>query len=145
MTEAKLTQVTSTATKHANKSLLSWLGGLFPYFSLGVEGWLWIGWVVSFGGFDCFLLLEVVGARNKLGSTLLTLVLTSLKPNPQFVCGLGCTLFHPVQVLLSHFLAHHNSLKTRSQVANLLFKLGVPFASTEKHTLERATHFTRRG
>jgi hypothetical protein len=33
-------------------------------------------------GIDCFLLLMVVGARNKLGSTLPTLVLTSLKHNP---------------------------------------------------------------
>jgi hypothetical protein len=36
---------------------------------------------VRFGGFDCFLLLVVVGARNELGSTLLILILTSLKPN----------------------------------------------------------------
>jgi hypothetical protein len=34
-TEAKLIQVTSTVTKHANKSFLSWLGGFFPYLSLG--------------------------------------------------------------------------------------------------------------
>jgi hypothetical protein len=76
-TEAKLIQVTSMATKHANKNFLSWLGSFFPHFSLGVERWLWIGWVVSFGGFDCFL--------------------------------------------LNHFLAHHSSLKMRSQVGNLLF------------------------
>jgi hypothetical protein len=81
VTEAKLFQVTCMATKHANKTFLSWLGGFFPYFSLGVEGWLWIGWVFRFGGFDCFLLLVVVGARNKFGSTHLTYVLTSLKPN----------------------------------------------------------------
>jgi hypothetical protein len=49
--------------------------------SLGFEGWFWIGWVVSFGGFECFLLFVVVEARNKLGSTLLILVLTSLKIN----------------------------------------------------------------
>jgi hypothetical protein len=84
-TEAKLNQVTSTATKHTNKSFLSRLGGFFPHFSLRVEGWLCIGWVVSFGGFDCFLHLVVVGARNNLGSILLTLVLTSLKPNTRFV------------------------------------------------------------
>jgi hypothetical protein len=47
---------------------------------------------MSFGGVECFLLFVVVGARNQLGSTLLTLVLTSLKANIQFVCGLGCTL-----------------------------------------------------
>jgi hypothetical protein len=79
--KAELIQVTSTATKHANKSFLSWLGGFFPYLSLGVERWLWIGWEVSFGGFECLLLFLVVGARNKLGGTLLTLVLTSLKTN----------------------------------------------------------------
>jgi hypothetical protein len=79
-----------------------------------------IGWVVSFGGFDCFLLLVVVGARNKFGSTLYTFVLTSLKPNTQFVYGLGCTLLHTVQVILNHFLAHNSSLKMRSQAGNLL-------------------------
>jgi hypothetical protein len=45
--EAKLIQVARMATKHANKSFLSWLGGFFPYLSLWVEGWLWIGWVVG--------------------------------------------------------------------------------------------------
>jgi hypothetical protein len=73
--------MTSTATKHSNKSFLSWLGGFFPHLSLGVEGWLWTGWVVSFGGFDCFLLFVVVGGRNKLRSSLLTLALTPLKAN----------------------------------------------------------------
>jgi hypothetical protein len=81
VTEAKLTQVTSTATKHANKSFLSWLEVFFPHLSLGVKGWLWTRWVVSFGGLDCFLLFVVVGGRNKLGSSLLTLVLTPLKAN----------------------------------------------------------------
>jgi hypothetical protein len=46
-TEAELIQVTSTATKYANKSFLPWPGAFFPYLSLGVERWLWIGWVVS--------------------------------------------------------------------------------------------------
>jgi hypothetical protein len=78
--EAELIQVTSTATKHANRFFLSLLGGFFLT-SLGFEGWFWIGWVVSFGGFECFLLFVVVEARNKLGSTLLILVLTSLKIN----------------------------------------------------------------
>jgi hypothetical protein len=45
----KLIQVTSIATKHANKSFLSRLENFFPHFSLLVEGWLWVGWVVSFG------------------------------------------------------------------------------------------------
>jgi hypothetical protein len=120
-TEAEMIQVTSTATELANKSFLSWFEGFFPYLSLGVERWLWIGWVVNFGGFDFFLLFEVVGARNKVGSNLLTLVLTSLKTSTQFVCGLGCTLFHTVQVILNHLLAHHNSLKMRSQIGNPLF------------------------
>jgi hypothetical protein len=120
MIEAALIQLTSMATKHANKSFLSWLG-VFSYLSLGFERCLWIGWVVSFGGFECFLLFVVVGARNKLGSTLLTLVLTSLKANTQFVCGLCCTLFHTVQVILNYLHAHHISLKTRSQIGNLLF------------------------
>jgi hypothetical protein len=34
-TKEKLIQVTSTAIKYANKSFLSWLGGFFPYLSLG--------------------------------------------------------------------------------------------------------------
>jgi hypothetical protein len=141
--EAELIQVTSTATKQANKSFLSWLGGFFSYLSLGFERRLWIGWVLSFGGFECFLLFVVVGARNKLGSTLLTLVLTSLKANTQFVCVLGCTLFHTVQVILNHLLAHHNYLKTRSQIDNLLFLLGVLFSSMEKLTLKSTTNLTR--
>jgi hypothetical protein len=109
------------ATKYANKSFLSWLGGFFTYLSLGFERWLSIGWVVSFGGFECFLFFVVVGTRNKIGSTLLTLVLTSLKANTQFVCRLSCTLFQMVQVMLNHLLAHHSSLKMRSQIGNLLF------------------------
>jgi hypothetical protein len=80
--KAKLIQVTSTTTKHTNKSFLSRLGGFFPHFSLGIEGRLWVGWVVSFSGFDCFLLLVVGGIGNKLGSTLLTLIPTPLKTTP---------------------------------------------------------------
>jgi hypothetical protein len=92
----------------------------FSHFPFGVEGRLWIGWVESFGGFDCFLLLVLVGARNKLRSSLLTLVLTPLKANIQFVCGFGCTLLNPTQIILNHLLAHNSSLKKRSQVRNLL-------------------------
>jgi hypothetical protein len=44
VTEAELFQVTSTATKHVNKGFISWLGGLFPYLSPGIERWFWIGW-----------------------------------------------------------------------------------------------------
>jgi hypothetical protein len=137
--------VTSTATKHANKSFLSQLGGFFPYFFLWVEGWLWVGWVVRFGGFDCCFLFVEGGARNKLGSTLLTLILTPLKPNTQSICGLGCTLLNPTQVLLNHFLAQNGFLKTYSQIGNLLLKLGVLYGSMKKLTLERDTCFTRRG
>jgi hypothetical protein len=79
--EAKLIQVTSTVTKHVNKSFLSQIESFFPHFTLQAEEWLSIGWVVSFGGFDCFLLFVIVGARNELESTLLTLVLTPLKLN----------------------------------------------------------------
>jgi hypothetical protein len=81
VTEAKLIQVTSTATKHANKIFLSGLRNFFPHFSLRVERWLWIGWVVGFDWFESFLFFVVVEDRNKLRSTLLTLFLTSLKPN----------------------------------------------------------------
>jgi hypothetical protein len=93
--------VTSTAIKYANKSFLSRLGGIFPHFSLGVEGWLWTGWIVTFGGFDGFLLLMVVGARNTLESTHPILVITSLKPNTQFVCGFDCTLLNLTQIILN--------------------------------------------
>jgi hypothetical protein len=85
---------------------------------------------MSFGRFECFLLFAVVGARNKLGSTLLIIVLTSLKANAQFVCGFGCTLLNLTQVILNHFLTQLGSLKTCRQVSNLLFQLGVLFSST---------------
>jgi hypothetical protein len=142
-TEAKLIQVPSTATKHANKSFLSWLGGFFPYLSLGVERWLWIGWLVSFGGFECFLLFVVVGARKKLGSTLLTHVFTSQKANAQFICRLGCILFHTVQVILNHLLTQLSSLKTCRQIRNILLQLRVFFDSMQKLTLKSTTNFTR--
>jgi hypothetical protein len=88
---AKLIQVTSMATKHVNKGFLFRLENFFPRFSLGVEGLFWTRCVVSFGVFDYFLLFVVVECRNKLGSSLLTLVLTPLKANARFVCGFGCT------------------------------------------------------
>jgi hypothetical protein len=127
--EVELIQVTSTATKHANESFLSRLGGFFPFLCLGIERCLWIRWVVSFGGFECFLLFVVVGAWNILGSTLLTIVLTSLKANTQLVGGLGCTLFHMVQIILNHILTYHSSLKMRIQIGNLMFYLSVLFGS----------------
>jgi hypothetical protein len=94
---------------------------------------------VSFGGFDCFLLFVVGGAGNELGSTFLALILTHLKTNTQFVCGFGCTLLNPTQIVLNHLLTQNGLLKTCSQIGNLLLKLGVLFSSMEKLTLERAT------
>jgi hypothetical protein len=143
--EGKLIQVTSTATKYANKSFLSWLWGFFPYFSLWVEGWLWVGWVVSFSEFDCCFLFVVGGDENELGSTLLILILTPLKTNTQSVCGFGCTLLNPAQILLNHFLAQNGFLKTRSQISDLLLKLGVLLGIMKKLTLEGDTCFTWRG
>jgi hypothetical protein len=99
---------------------------------------------VSFGGFDCCFLFVVGEAGNELGSTLLTLILTSLKPNTQSVCGLGCTLLNSAQILLKHFLAQDNFLMMCSQMCDLLLKLGVLFGIMEKLTLERDTRFTRR-
>jgi hypothetical protein len=133
------------ATKHANKGFLFRLGDFFPHFSLRVKGRLWVGWVVSFGGFDWFLLLVGGGARNELGSTLLTLILTPLKTNTQFVCRFGCTLLNPTRIILNHLLTQNGLLKTCSQIGNLLLKLGVLFGSKEKLTLERVTQFARRG
>jgi hypothetical protein len=143
--EVKLIQVTGTATKHAHKRFLSRLGGFFPDFSLRVEGRLWDGWVVSFGGFDCFLLLIVGGVGNELVSTLLTLILTPLKTNTQLVCGFGCTLLNPTRVILNHLLTQSSFMKMCSQIGNLLLKLGVLFGSMEKLTLERTTLFSWRG
>jgi hypothetical protein len=137
--------VTGTATKHAHKSFLSWLGGFFPHFSFRVEGRLWIAWVVGFGWFECFLFFVVVGARNKLRSTSLTLVPTSLKTNTQFVCGFCGTLLNSTQIVLDHFLAQISFLKTCSQIGNLLLKLSVLFGCMEKLILERATHITQGG
>jgi hypothetical protein len=99
------------ATKHANISFIS---------RLRVKGWLWTGWIMSFGGFDYFLLFVVVEGKNKLRSSLLTLVFTPLKANAQFIYGFGCTLLNPTLVILNHFLTHNSSLKTRSQICNLL-------------------------
>jgi hypothetical protein len=44
--------------------------------------------------------LVVGGAGNKLRRTLLTLILTSLKPNTQFVCEFSCTLLKLTQIIL---------------------------------------------
>jgi hypothetical protein len=89
---------------------------------------------MGFGWFECFLFFMVARARNKLRSTFLTILLTSLKPNTQSVCALGWTLLNPTQVLLNYFLAQNGFLKMRSQIGNLLLKLGVLFGSMEKLT-----------
>jgi hypothetical protein len=100
---------------------------------------------MGFDWFECFLFFMVAGASNKLRSTLFTFLLTSLKPNIQSVCGFGCTLLNPAQILLNHFLTQSSFLNTCSQIGNLLLKLDVLFGSMEKLTLERETCFTRRG
>jgi hypothetical protein len=82
--------------------------------------------------------------RNKLRITLLILFLTSLKLNPQSVCGFGCTLLNLAQILLNHFLAQNDFLKMRSQISDLPLKLDVLFDSLEKLTIERDTCFTWR-
>jgi hypothetical protein len=87
----------------------------------------------------------VGGARNELGRTLLTFILTPLETNTKFLCGFGCTLLNPTQIVLSQFLADHSTLKVRSQISNLLLWLGVPFGCMENHTLERATRIAQRG
>jgi hypothetical protein len=104
-----------------------------------------IGSVVSFDGFDCFILLMVGGAKNELGSTLLTLILTPLKTSTQLVCGFGYTILNPTQILLNHLLTQNSFLKMCSQIGNLLLKLSVLFSSMEKLTLERITQFTWMG
>jgi hypothetical protein len=81
----------------------------------------------------------LVGARNELRSTLLTLILTSFKPNTQFVCGFVCTVLNPAQIILDHFLTLNGFLKMCTQIGNLLLKFGVLFCSMEKLTLERDT------
>jgi hypothetical protein len=98
-----------------------------------------------FGWFECFLLFVVAGGRNKLRSTLLTFILTSLKSNTQSVCGLGCTLLDPAQILLNHSLTQSSFLKTCSQIGNHMLNLSVLFGSMEKLTLERDTCFVTRG
>jgi hypothetical protein len=97
---------------------------------------------MSFGGFECFFVFVVGGARNELGSTLLTLILTPLKTNTQSVCGFGCTLLNPTQIVLNHFLTQNGFLKAHSQISDLLLKLGVLLGSMEKLTLEKETFRT---
>jgi hypothetical protein len=109
--KAKLIQVTHMTTKHTNVNFLTWIWSIFLHTSRGVEGWLGIGWVVGFGWFECFFLLLITGARNKLESTLFTFILTSLETNTQFICGFSCALLNTTQVFLNHFLTHNDSLK----------------------------------
>jgi hypothetical protein len=49
----KVIQVTHMATKHANVNLFTQIWSIFLHASLGVEGWLGVGWVVDFGWFQC--------------------------------------------------------------------------------------------
>jgi hypothetical protein len=100
---------------------------------------------VSFGRFDYCFLFMVGGVRNKLRSTLLTLIFTPLKPNTQSVCRFGYILLNPVQILLNHLITQYGFLKTCNQLGNLLLKLDDLFGSMEKLTLGRDTCFTRRG
>jgi hypothetical protein len=86
--------MTRTVTKHVNVNFLTWLWSIFLHTSLGVEGWHGIAWVVGFDGFEFFLLLVIIGARNKLESTLFTFIPTSPKTNTQFVYGFSCTLLN---------------------------------------------------
>jgi hypothetical protein len=85
----------------------------------------------------------VVGARKKLRSTLPTLILTPLKSDTQFICGLGCTLLNPTQVLLNQLLTHHSSFMVRSQIEYLLLQLSDLIGSMQKITLERTTHLAQ--
>jgi hypothetical protein len=109
--KAKLIQVTHTVTKHANVNFLTWIWSIFLHTSLGIEGCLWIGWVVAFGWFECFFLFVIIGARNKLENTLFTFILTSIKTNTQFICGFSCALLNSTQILLNHFLTHNGSIR----------------------------------
>jgi hypothetical protein len=84
----------------------------------------------------------IVGARNELESTLLTLILTPLITNTQFVCGLGYTLLNSTKIILNHFITHCRPLKMRNQISNLLLQLGVLFGSMEILTLEKVTCIT---
>jgi hypothetical protein len=90
---------------------------------------------VGFGWFECFLFFVVVRDRNKLSSTLLTIFLTSLKHNTQFIYGFGCTLLNSAQILLNYFITQNSLLKTCSQIDNLLLQLCILFGSMKKLTL----------
>jgi hypothetical protein len=87
VSKVKLIQVTRMATKYANVNFLTWIWSIFLHTSLGVEGWLGIGLVVGFNGFQCFFLFVIIDARNKLGSTIFTFILISLKTNTQIIFG----------------------------------------------------------
>jgi hypothetical protein len=96
------------------------LGVSFLASLIGLKNDFRVGWVVSFGGFDCCFLFVVGGARNELVITPLTLIPTPLKANTQSVCGFGCSLLNPTQVLLNNFFAQNSFLKTCSKIGNLL-------------------------
>jgi hypothetical protein len=63
------------------------------------------------------------------------LFLTSLKSNPQSVCGFGYTLPNPTQNLLNHLLTQFSFLKASSQIGDFLLKLSVLFNNMKKLTL----------
>jgi hypothetical protein len=64
---------------HTVKTSSHSVWGFLLHTSLEVKGWLEIGCVVSFGGFDAFLRFVIGGAGNEFESTLLTLIITPLK------------------------------------------------------------------
>jgi hypothetical protein len=117
--KAKLIQVISTAIKHANKSFLSRRGGFFPHFFLWIEGWLWIGWVVGFDWFECFLFFVVVRARIKLEHSSPPLSHMSQTQHPICMWIWLHSLQHGSNHSQSFF--HKNSLlKMCSHIGNLL-------------------------
>jgi hypothetical protein len=99
---------------------------------------------VSFGGFDCCFLFVVGGAGNELKSILLTFFSHLSNPTPNLYVDL---VAHSSTLLKSSSMifAQNGFLKMRSQISDLLLKLRVLFGSMDKLTLERDTHFTRRG
>jgi hypothetical protein len=80
---------------------------------------------VSFDGFNCFLLFMVVGGRNELGISILTLVLTPLKVNTQFVYRFGCTPLNSTQIILNHFLTYNRAIKYATSYFSSIFSLVV--------------------
>jgi hypothetical protein len=102
---------------------------------------------MGFGWFECFLFFMVAGAMNKLRSTLLILLLTSLKLNTQSICGFSCTLLNRAQILLDHFLTQSSFLKMcrddlpmrQRPVKSPVLRLGLSSSSElEESSLEKS-------